>query len=291
MKNLACLILVLVFFHVASIALSENPSPPPIQKNIEIKTDRYKNNINTKANEKPSPSQAPVIVNKDYTESNKAPRQYPTEKAKNKLNRSNSWTITDFFNLFLVIFTGLLVFCNFLLWCSTRKSANAAKQAANAAKKSADALPTIEKAFIFTTNIEWKPKIDGAKFHHVGDNIIEATLFNGGKTPAILNKVFMTYAFQKEYPNRVEIGKAANVVPSNTIVRAGKSKIERIDITLNQDRWAEMVCHKTKLLCYGRIEYTDIFGKNRETGFCWECLNPQGSTLTISDNNELNYHK
>ena len=64
----------------------------------------------------------------------------------------------------------------------------------------------------------------------------------------------------------------------------------RIDITLCENQWGEMAANRIKLYCHGRIECFDIFGKIHEAGFCWELENPQGSTMTISDNKDLNYY-
>ena len=50
------------------------------------------------------------------------------------------------YTFWLMIFTGLLVVCNLLLWLYTRKIAKAAKI-------SADVLPTIEKAYVYAAII------------------------------------------------------------------------------------------------------------------------------------------
>ena len=244
--------------------------------------------------EKKQPSDTPTFVNTVPTPD--PAQNKSTENQTETYVKTPEQRIADltFWLIFVACIQAAILFAQLIAMSiqarRLRETVKATEKAANAAKESADALPTIEKAFMFVTNLEWKPNTDGAKFHAIGDNIIEAILFNGGKTPAILDKVFMTHTIRKEYPHRAEIGKLANVTPDNTIVKSGDSTFATIDITLSQDQWTEMVLHKNKLLCYGRIEYTDIFGKNHETGFCWECANPQGSTLTVSNTKELSYY-
>ena len=216
------------------------------------------------------------------------PQQYTADPYYKKANNAQNVDNHPTWDWLLVIFNGLLVLFTALLFWSTHRMWKATKKAADAAKASAEALPIIEKAFMFITNVEWKPKPDGAKFHAIGDNIMEVSLLNGGKTPAVLNRTLIAYTLREQYPTQEEVGKLDNIIPGNTVIRSGESKTGSIDITLTENQWAEMARHRTKLLCYGRVEYTDIFGKSHETGFCWECPNPQGSTFTISDNKDLN---
>ena len=161
------------------------------------------------------------------------------------------------YTLWLMIFTGLLFVCNILLWISTKKAADAAKKAANA-------MPVVERAYVFV-------KVEHARVIP-SNGIITLTAYimmeNYGKTPAIINKIRGVISLNKAIIPEIE----ETEIPPGLVIGTGSDNFKReaISILLKADEWANVKMRGIPIYGCGRIEYEDIFHGTHITGFCWD---------------------
>jgi hypothetical protein len=174
------------------------------------------------------------------------------------------------------------------------KSLTIAKEAANAAQKSADALPLVEKAYLFIF-VELGNKL-ASPYQTNGDMLfsIHTQITNHGKTPAILNKISGYRVNQDSCPTiSTAISPPALAVPSGIVVGCGTpyNMTDSPGLVIPSAEWEQIIKGQIKLFWYGRIEYKDVLGGSRETGFCWEFFpDAENPSFTISDS-DLNYYK
>jgi hypothetical protein len=191
-----------------------------------------------------------------------------------------------------------------LLWTLryTGRATEAAAVAARAARDSADALPNLERAYIF---IELDP--------HVGENIRKVLLeiatkpgyrdgrfglhvdiryqfINHGKTPAIIEVMTSKLDAWEALPS--EILFSDERLPQEIVVRAGDiypdraknlqlglpdimplySYHNRVQSTGDEIKFnaAESIrSGRSFVWFYGQVVYKDVFGKSHKTRFCW----------------------
>jgi hypothetical protein len=162
---------------------------------------------------------------------------------------------------FAIVLTGSTIG----LWIVTRT-------AANAAQKSANALPAIERAYVFVvpTIISSKtmPKMKGVSYHFV----------NHGKTPAIINGIERHFAPLTGPPDNTRF--LANIPDHNGVVIAAGDRYlpeqngiyEPIQVTNMKDAIAGEIPEIEFSWFYGTIAYRDVFENQRYTRFRW-CYN------------------
>lgn len=230
-------------------------SPPVAQGQMQPRKlnseSSTKSNIKTKSNHDISPNPMSPI-NKTNTHSS-----YTAAQDSNKKNSDCDFgtvkndPITRY-TFWLMIFTGLLVVCNLLLWLYTRKIAKAAKI-------SADVLPTIEKAYVYAA-INFKkiePHHTNQGFTGLYDFSAQIEIWNHGKTPAIINKICGLICLEKPILSKIE----ENQIPYNLILGSGGMRpINTVPIIINEEKRKDILGELTGAYCYGRIEYEDVFG-------------------------------
>ena len=139
-------------------------------------------------------------------------KEASTEKTKASQNSSPPNDAPWLFQLLLTIFTGGLVVVGAVQCYIIFKTLKETQKSADAAKASADALPIMERAYIF---VEVRRKEELKEFV-IGQNFCEIVVMNEGKTPAIRKyinkfaKVFvLPYTIPKipcvPYPNMPRI--------------------------------------------------------------------------------------
>ena len=194
----------------------------------------------------------------------------------------------------MTIFTGCLVVCNIYLWRSTDK-------AANAAQKAAEALPTIERAYVFVN-------MNGAVSNLI-KNIclftVPINLINQGKTPAILKKIYagiiitkitidkLTKVQAEEFIEEIPFYSMENTDSDKREIRGAESWSNYIPIKVNFNDFSEFfnADNPSKLYCCGKVIYDDVMKNSHTTWFCWELRGVEGITDRIfwrTDNEELN---
>jgi len=215
-----------------------------------------------------------------------------TKATQNPLPPDNSYW---WFSFFLTIFTGLLVVVGGIQCYIIFNTLKETQKAANAAKESADALPTMERAYLFS-KVEPSREI---KIIHEGfeyDKGLEALLFvkNYGKTPAIIKEIgFYGYKFDS-LPDDDNLIISYIHPPRVAFIGNTEGFVEedRFDFTLiKEDEWVSLCFDPPKLFiyCVGYIKYTTIFNKEHCHYFCWEFDGPTGKFI-VSPDNKLNYN-
>ena len=243
-------------------------------------------NIKTKDNNNSTPKAVSPINKMDTQSSNAKPQNTYKENSNGQPSTIKDDPITTY-TFWLMVFTGALVICNILLWFYTMR-------AANAAKKAADALPTVERAYLFIDSIEWpKGELGFTLSEYNKLTPIKGIIRNVGRTPAILCKVSsMVSIKESEYPTKEAVrGKLEISVPKGVIIKSDGTENFSCGGAIGPSIMTESEFIQATILCYGYVIYEDIFGKSHETGFCYEFkpIYLEGR-FHISNNKELNYY-
>jgi hypothetical protein len=196
----------------------------------------------------------------------------------------------------LAIWTGILVFVAVVqavmfFWQLrlTRAASKDAHAAADAAKASADALPRIERAYLFAdiSFVDLTVMRKDAEY----DMKILVRITNHGKTPAVLTS-FRCYPLwhdqapqqllpHREADRKMPEGLAISSTPFEWIIK------ENID----HERYTDLCDVVRHLYVVGLVKYKDVLGDERETGFCWNTYpTADGTMMTISPSS-LNYFR
>jgi hypothetical protein len=192
----------------------------------------------------------------------------------------------------IAAFTWNLVRANKKLWKIAQEqskhmetSIGVAKKAAEAAEKSADALPIMERAYVFS-NI--KINKDMSDPDTVRDFEAELWLKNHGKTPAIIKEI----GFGGHYPTN-PFNKLHIHHPIDSIIGSGDEVYEtryRFPITGND--WFDFIDTKPKIrfFCIGYIKYITVFGEEDCHPFYWEFDGPS-KRFVLVQSEKLNHGK
>ena len=191
---------------------------------------------------------------------------------------------------------------------ATVRSARAAERAAVAAKSSAEALPALERAYVF---IEIDPRSASGLESIVGniilndemnrgariaEPVIRFQFVNHGKTPAIIRAISANFCYLSDLPPAVryvdepldqEIVIASGAVyppPYDNDDHGRIGQIQRdmgvprfvffqknttIETPLAVDDARSIRAGRSFLWFYGHVAYLDVFGRPHETCFCW----------------------
>ena len=262
------------------------PSPSKISKEQQNKTTPQETQGKTKNYD---PNDASTPVKKVPTTAPDCEKSDNTNHADNRPPFDGGIKITD---IFLTAFTGLLAVFTYLLWDSTKKMWKATKDNAEAARKSAESLPRIERAYIFVGDVDFTfNEENNIMVTDNTQNTITIWLANVGKTPALLTALYAEGRLTKSFPTPKDVKTLPYRTIRNKLIPADpKWKSFEIRIDVSKGQRDEINRSEVKLICYGRIEYNDIFGAIHQTGFCWE-WDPCHNRFKICDcdNEELNY--
>ena len=214
------------------------------------------------------------------------------EKAKATQNPPPPDNSSFWFSLFLVMFTGVLAAVAIFQFFVLRKTLRETQKAANAAKDSADALPILERAYIFSKVIpSRKIEIFHGGFDY--DKGLEAELWlkNHGKTPAIIKEIaFWGYKYDSPIRDKLIVIKVH--APRESFI-GHDEEFEEDSYGfpfITKDEWVGLctIPHKLIIYCVGYVKYTTIFGEEHCHFFCWEFDGPTGKFM-LSPDSELNY--
>jgi hypothetical protein len=185
----------------------------------------------------------------------------------------------------------------------TKKVAEETAIAATAARDSADALPKLERSYLF---VEIDPiSAVGVKslVKRDGNLLIRYRYINHGKTPAIITGASATLANASDVPDEIDCFTLSSeiVVPGGeiyppiekyiyaggrgaqqTVIDAYKY-VAHLDPKLSEDDLVSIQDGNSSLWFYGRIIYDDIFTKAHETAFCWR-FDPTQDQFVIHGN-------
>lgn len=197
----------------------------------------------------------------------KSRHDYETENLKVQRQLSKSTEVIATFTKVLAIVGGFQIIVFLIQVFLLKGTLNATQVAADAAKKSADALPAMERAYIFV-EIRFKEPF---KEPVLDQNFCEMVITNYGKTPAILTYIEgFANVFGDYIPQKIEFERTGIMPYYEKIMGSRGEKIIDIDcITSLTKEKIDAVKEMARLICFGAIHYEDIFGKCHKTGFCW----------------------
>lgn len=161
----------------------------------------------------------------------------------------------------------------------SEKAARDAETAANAAKASADALPKIERAYVFV-EVTISDLIES--MHEIGHFDITVRLANHGKTPALLT-LLRSYIVWSESPPEalVEHEKAGRPLPPGLVVGAEKTFELTSQHGVDDEVNRQLHDIVSRMYFVGVVEYEDIMRVKHRTGFCWHTY-PIGGHVKVS---------
>jgi hypothetical protein len=172
------------------------------------------------------------------------------------------------------LFTIILAVSTILLWFVTNKAAEAAKIAA-------EHIPRVERAYLFVTvkpvNLgviltEYTKMTDDNLKERIDHNlVIEFSIENQGKTPAIIKSVSAQIFHYKTLPDEPGYGAPLDL-PKNRYLAPGKETDPSIMIDMLSPTYntvGMLMRGESALWFYGRVTYYDIFGGCHEHRFCW----------------------
>ena len=180
-------------------------------------------------------------------------------------------------------------------------AAVASKISAGAAEKSANALPSIERAYLFIDEEIKLNSVGDARTAPAGEPelvenanyVIKFTFINHGKTPAILEAIRMAAAPSVVRPTKSEVDMLtlSGTLPFGTIIGANSKYGRKLGCPLRMEQAVleQVEQRKARLYFVGRIGYKDIFGDMRETGFGLEYEPGTQSFMRVAGG-ELNYY-
>jgi hypothetical protein len=245
--------------------------------------------------------QAPVFLKGDLTthpvlEKTDAERETERRKVENDAALTYWTKVLGLFTIALAVVAGVQAYLFIRQLKVTqraledsRDAANAAKVSADAAKASADALPKIERAYLFV-EVRFNPAFQP---HPAGGYraTIEVVFTNHGKTPAILTRL-RAYAITLELAP-TELGdhsKADKQMPKGIVVGAGLQWTWAIPCHVDRDHYTALNDVVQRIYCLGVVDYDDVLGSHRRTGFCWQSY-PENDVVkfTIAPVDVLNH--
>jgi len=178
----------------------------------------------------------------------------------------------------LAVATIFIALFTLTLWLSTRRSV--------------EVLPRIERAYVFLSNINkhdsgWRLYAEGLEMRE-----FTATFANRGKTPAIIKKVRFGYMLSDNVPQTLTQIEDRPDLPDGLVIASNKKwKTEPITVRRTVEEGQDMSTLGKILYFVGVIEYRDIIGDKRETGFCWQMrVFASGTTdIILCRASKLNY--
>jgi hypothetical protein len=167
------------------------------------------------------------------------------------------------------------------------KSLKPAEEAARAAKEAAEALPKVERAYVFIIpELEfWDPRPHSSGVGQYSSRIgVKFKIVNHGKTPAVVESIDARLRVLPEAPdNRIHVN--ANIEPGETILEAGQRGdplLSPRNCNVSEAEADAIERNQSAIWFYGSVYYWDIFGKDHWTRFRWsysavlEVFTPRG---------------
>lgn len=202
----------------------------------------------------------------------------------------NGNSITALATILIAAFTGTL-------WWVTKRSVRAAEAAAIAAARSAkvaeSSLTELERAYVF---VVIRPAIQAVVMGVSGscrlfDAFVGITIHNHGKRPAILRRLRGYGIVAETAPTElIELPETSRRLPDGLAVAAGDPFSTQVSVRLTDDEWHDIRNWNRWLYFCGLVDYQDVLGNDRTTGYCWRLLwrSTGASEFNIADS-PLNY--
>ena len=165
-------------------------------------------------------------------------------------------------------------------------------ETAAATRASADALPKIERAYVFA-NVKLQGGRLTAPRAANPNTMFVAAFFNHGKTPAIITMLRGYSDLVETIPEKLSASQGDEErLPEGLVIASGDAYALPVERAISDIELGQIERKEKTLICYGLIEYKDILGQIRETGFCWE-FQQRGDgvgSFKFCSRSKLNYH-
>lgn len=160
-------------------------------------------------------------------------------------------------------------------------------ESAYAARSTADSIINSERARIFV-QVEL-----GQTARRSDEEIIwaNANILNHGKTVAHIRMMCAYSLIQENGPN-ILMSDSLNdsTLPAGMGIEPGGKLTIPVPCRVPHDDWMRIQRLETNWFVLGKIVYVDIFGMERETGFCWRLVTHMGKNIfTFDRESSLNY--
>lgn len=281
-------------FLIASLSLGngevqQQPSKNAPEREIDtkIKTNGVVNNKKQSDSHQNTSPTVPAAIPKDNN-SIKDTQPSKEEGTESFLLWGYRFKITD---VLLVVFTALL-------WSSTRKLWKEAVTASSIAKKSADAalltaqnMERTERAYVKMSHTD--PGLILKEGETTESYEVEVKIENCGKTPAMVTEArlrFMAHDYDNPLPltidytdsDAAERPSSAFLVPTDYFfIRRGSP----------MDKHGAIRNHQKRLILFGYVDYTDIFGQQHRAGYAREYRTVRGNNLFLIAAKGYNYDR
>jgi hypothetical protein len=201
--------------------------------------------------------------------------------------------VTGLGALIIALFTALLWISTDRLWQASREATRVARLAADVATAAAEALPSVERAYLF---FKETGNLIGNLPRNPGDESlcsVHPTFINLGKTPAILKSYRCGIITAEGAPTTSHV----SVLPEQKIVAraiaASKLFGQALPIKLRGD-WhpgpdPDPMGEQVYLI--GLLIYDDVFGSSNVACFCWRLDWASAAFSEALDVPELNYER
>ncbi|MBS0167052.1 MAG: hypothetical protein JSR29_13275 [Nitrospira sp.] len=196
--------------------------------------------------------------------------------------------ITD---VLLVLFTGLLWWSTQKLWKETKHSSSISEKSANAALLTAQNMQITERAYVKMSHTD--PGLVPIKGETTESYKVEVKIENCGKTPALVTEVrlrFMLRDWDESLPPTIDYPDSDSAErPSSAFLVPG----DYFFVTRNSHNDKHRVVSKDskRLLLFGYIDYTDVFGQQHRAGYAREYMTVKGNNLFLVAAKGYNYDR
>jgi hypothetical protein len=201
----------------------------------------------------------------------------------------NGEAVTAVFTVVLAISTILLWSSTDRLWKAGERQIESAIKSANAAKEAAEALPKLERAYVFFGSATSVGMIEFSVATTQKTVVFNYTYFNHGRTPAIIKAVQVDARYIRTgFPE--PFGDDGGKLPTDFVFGADReSKPNEGRVLIKVTDYQDAKKGIGNIFFWGRIDYEDVFGKPHTSALCSEWHFGQ-NRFVISGGKELNYN-
>lgn len=148
---------------------------------------------------------------------------------------------------------------------STREALQVAQRSADAAVTSSEALLAAERAYLFVEVVQNTVTIDDSFPRQVSVKI-----WNHGRTPAELTRIRSYMSVSETVPQELLATEdSEQELPAGVGLPPRTALDLTLEVRFNDGQLFQVSTLTKAMYCIGRIEYRDMFGQARATGFCW----------------------
>ncbi len=160
------------------------------------------------------------------------------------------------------------------------------RRATKASAAAARALPTLERAYVFLSKDLAVTLPESLGPSAAVRLVFHASMTNHGRTPAVLRWVNLERHFLAEPP--LGVYEEHERHGAGIVIGAGDShRLADSPLTIPRSEWQRAETGDGAIYFNGRIVYSDIFGAQHETCFCWR-YDIQGRAFVVVESEALN---